>query len=57
MIHIEFRNYSAHIRGQFKHFTMLENRGHIFISHMWHILLSVVLLNGLQILKGRPCDM
>ena len=56
MIHIEFRNYSARIRVQLKHFTMLQNSGHVLISDIWRVLLAVVLLNGLQILKGRLCD-
>src|SRR5690554_3823084 len=41
---------------ELKHFTMLQNSSYVPITYMWHILLFVVLLNSLQVFKGRLCD-
>ena len=56
MIQVELRNNSASIRVDLKHSTMLQNSGHEIITDMWHILLSVILLNGLHALKSGLCD-
>lgn len=47
MIKVEFRNYSASIRVDLKHLTMLKDSSHEIITDMWHILLFVILLNSL----------
>ncbi|SFM73888.1 hypothetical protein SAMN05216217_11398 [Halopseudomonas yangmingensis] len=47
MIHIEFRNNSASIRVDSKHFTVLQDSSHEIITDVWHILLFVIALNSL----------
>jgi len=47
MIKVKFRNSSASIRVNFQHSTVLQNSSHEIITDMWHILLSVILLNSL----------
>lgn len=47
MIHLEFRNNSASIRVDLKHFTVLQYSSHEIITDMWHILLFVIRLNTL----------
>lgn len=53
MIHIEFRDYPAGIRVDQKQLTLLQYRDYIAITDMRDFLLSVVLLNSLQVLKSR----
>ena len=47
MIQVEFRNNSASIRVELKHFAMLQDISHEIITDLWHILLFVILLNSL----------
>ena len=47
MIQTEFWNDSASIGVGLKHSTMHQDSSHEIITDMWHILLSVILLNSL----------
>ena len=56
MIQVELRNNPAGIRVALQHFCMRQNSSHILIADLRYILRCVVLLNSLQVLKGRQCD-